>query len=128
MNNKTNYADREGTGMIFIKSSLKTHILKESSVMNARENGEFHSYNNVKREQERTLVQRLRFVMVCFADEKEKDPGLVERFQRQMSKRGIYCACSSNIDGVYYLASCPKNWGVCWVGFAGIGACCSPEG
>ena len=34
----------------------------------------------------------------------------------------------SNIDGVYYLASCPKNWGVCWVGFAGIGACCSPEG
>ena len=50
MNNKKNYADREGTGMIFIKSSLKTHILKESSVINTRENGEFHSYNNVKRE------------------------------------------------------------------------------
>ena len=102
--------------------------MKESSVINIRENGEFHSYNNVKREQERTLVQRLRFVMVCIADDEEKDPGLVERFQRQMSKRGIYCACSSNIDGVYYLASCSKNWGVCWEGFAGIGACCSPEG
>ena len=37
------------------------------------------------------------------ADDEEKDPGLVERFQRQMSKRGIYCACSSNIDGVYCL-------------------------
>ena len=101
--------------------------MKESSVINTRENGEFHSYNIVKREQERTLVQRLRFVMFCFADDEEKDPGLVERFQRQMSKRGIYCACSSNIDGVYYLTSCPKNWGVCWEGFADIGACCSPE-
>ena len=53
--------------------------MKESSVINTRENGEFHSYNNVKREQERTLVQRLRLVMVCIADDEEKDPGLVER-------------------------------------------------
>ena len=43
--------------------------------------------------------------MFCFADGKEKDPGLVERSQRQMSKRGIYCACSSNIEGVYCLVS-----------------------
>ena len=27
--------------------------------------------------------------MFCFADDKDKDPGLVERFQRQMSKRVI---------------------------------------
>ena len=37
------------------------------------------------------------------ADDKEKNPVLVERFQQQMSKRGMYCACSSNIDSVYYL-------------------------
>ena len=70
--------------------------------------------------------------MVCFADDKGKDPGLVKRVQQKQSiasklGAGVFCACSSNIAGVYYLFSCPKNWGVCWVDYARFVACCSPE-